>query len=280
MTFSIVAADPATGEVGCAVASKFLAVGAAVPWVRAGRGAIATQALANLSYGPGGLQLLEPGVPASAVVERLTGADAGRDDRQLGIVTPHGDAATFTGSACLAWAGGRAGPTYAAQGNILVGPEVVDAMVDAYTSATGGLVDRLYAALAAGDAAGGDSRGRQGAAIVVCEEGAGYGGTNDRKLDLRVDDHPDPVRELRRLMDIHELLFGTTPEEEWLPIDRPLAARLRNALAARGYDPGRGPTFDRHLEEALKAYVGTENLEERWYGGARIDPRVVAHLEG
>lgn len=201
-TFSIVARDPETGDLGVAVQSRFFAVGAVVPWARAGVGAIATQSWANTSYGPRGLELLSAGADASSVVEALTGQDDGRPQRQVGIVGANGSTATFTGDACLPWAGGRTGADYAAQGNILAGPEVVDAMAAAFEAAAGDLPSRLLAALAAGQAAGGDARGRQSAALLVVREGGGYGGFNDRWVDLRVDDHPEPIAELQRLLDL------------------------------------------------------------------------------
>lgn len=206
-TFSIVAADPATGELGVAVASRVPAVGAIVPWARAGSGAIATQAWANPTYGPRGLDLLRDGVSAEEAIRQLTKGDESSAERQVGLITAAGDAATFTGDACIKWAGGRTGKHFAVQGNILTGPEVIDAMAEAFTAAEGELSDRLLTALVAGDAAGGDKRGRQSAALVVVREGWGYGGLNDRYRDLRVDDHPAPVGELRRLLEIHRGVF-------------------------------------------------------------------------
>ena len=202
-TFSIVAFDPATGDLGIAVESKFFAVGPVVPFAAAGVGAIATQSYANTSYGPRGLDLLRQGDSAAEVLQALIDSDAGRDRRQVGIVDASGNAVTFTGDACLAWAGGRTGDNYTVQGNILVGPEVVDAMVETFESTSGALAMRLMAALAAGQQAGGDARGRQSAALVVVREGAGYGGS-DRYIDLRVDDHEQPVVELQRLLDIFQ----------------------------------------------------------------------------
>ena len=279
MTFSIAAADPSTAEVGVAVASKFLAVGSVVSWARAGVGAVATQALANVGYGPGGLDLMAEGLPPDEVVRRLRSADDGREDRQLGLVTAAGDAATSTGDRCFAWAGGLTGPGYAVQGNILTGPEVVEAMAEAWRRAEGPFAERLLAALRAGDEAGGDRRGRQSAALLVCQDGAGYGGGTDVKVDLRVDDHLLPVTELARLLRLQDLLFGTTPRSQWLEIDGPLAADLRGRLTLLGHDAGHGTGFDAELERALRAWTGAENLEERWAGGDRIDPVVVERLQ-
>jgi len=202
-TFSIVAFDPETGDLGVAVQSKFFAVGRVVPFAAAGVGAVATQSYANTTYGPRGLEMLRDGRSPAAVVEALLADDDGRAQRQVGIVDATGSAANFTGDACLSWAGGRSGANYAAQGNILAGPQVVDAMASTFESADGDLASRLLVALAAGQAAGGDARGRQSAALLVVREGAGYGGYDDRYIDLRVEDHERPIEELSRLLDIH-----------------------------------------------------------------------------
>lgn len=205
-TFSIVAADPAAGEVGVAVASRFFAVGSVVPYARAGVGAVATQASANTTYGPGALELLARGAEPSEALTLLTRADADRGHRQAGVVAANGGSATFTGPGCNAWAGGRSGPGYAVQGNILTGEAVVVEMERAFLASAGQpLAARLYAALAAGDAAGGDSRGRQSAALMVSRAGGGYGGFDDRAIDVRVDDHPDPIVELGRLVGLAQV---------------------------------------------------------------------------
>jgi uncharacterized Ntn-hydrolase superfamily protein len=282
MTFSIAAwdGDASPPEWGVAVASKFLAVGSAVPWVRAGAGAVATQALANLAYGPRGLDRLARGDDASAVVSALTGADEGRDDRQLGVVDSSGRAATFTGSSCFEWAGGIAGDGFCCQGNILTGPDVVDAMADAFRASDGELAERLLAALRAGDDAGGDRRGRQSAALYVAREGGGYGGGVDRAVDLRVDDHPAPVDELLRIWRIHSLLFPRPESLDFVPITAELAGEIRYLLSQLGYSAGSGggTTYDRELREALYEYVGTENLEERWSDEPVIERKVLEHL--
>lgn len=200
-TFSIAAADPATGEVGVAVASRFFAVGTVVPWAKAGVGAVATQASANTSFGPNGLDLMARGATAEEALKVLLRADDGRDRRQVGLVTASGDSATYSGPGCNSWAGGRRGPNYAVQGNILTGEAVVVAMEKSFLGSAGRpLAERLLAALAAGDAAGGDSRGRQSAALLVCRAKGGYNGFTDRAVDVRVDDHADPFRELSRLV--------------------------------------------------------------------------------
>jgi len=213
-TYSIAACDLERGEWGVGVQSKFIAVGALVCWAEPEIGAIATQAMLNVGYGPDGLALLRAGRSAGEVVERLTAADEGRDHRQLGVVDAGGSSAAYTGAACLDWAGSRTGEGYAAQGNILVSAETVEAMADRYESTRGRpLAERLLEALAAAQAAGGDRRGQQSSALLVTAKGAGYGGC-DIAVDLRVDDHPEPVVELRRLYGLHRLYFGETPRSE------------------------------------------------------------------
>ncbi|MGH3019749.1 MAG: DUF1028 domain-containing protein [Gaiellaceae bacterium] len=271
-TYSIVACDLDEREWGVAVQSKFLAVGAAVPAVEAEVGAVATQAWANLSYRPDGLALLRERYAADQVVARLVGGDDGRDHRQVGVVDAHGRAATYTGSACLEWAGGTTGDGYAAQGNILVSAATVDALAETFETGAGRpLAERLLGCLAAAQAAGGDRRGQQAAALLVARRGGGYGGTSDVAVDLRVDDHPRPVEELARLFGIHDLLFGRSPDEDWLTVDERLAGELRERLAALGF---------RHesLGDALEAWAGTENFEERVDRAERIDPVVLAQL--
>jgi uncharacterized Ntn-hydrolase superfamily protein len=271
-TYSLVACDLARGEWGVTVESKFLAVGSVVPWAEPQVGAVATQALANVSYGPNGIELLRGGLSAEDVVARLTEADDGRADRQLGVVDGSGRAASYTGSACLDWAGGTTGDGYAAQGNILVSEETVTALASTFEATAGRpLAERLLDALAAAQRAGGDRRGQQSASLLVVKKDGGYGGTSDVMVDLRVDDHAAPVDELRRLYEMHDLLFGSTPEEEWVPVDETLTRELRERLARLGYE-------DESLEAAFTAWVGTENLEERAKGVDRIDPVVLAEL--
>ncbi len=280
-TFSIVACDPDEPAWGVAVASKFLAAGALVPWARAGAGAIATQALARVSFGPDGLNLLAQGTSAQEVLDRLLEHDEGRDHRQVGCVDAHGGSAAYTGPACLAWAGHRTGPGYACQGNILTGPETLDAMAAAFEQTQGDLAARLLAALRAGDQAGGDRRGKQSAALLVVKPGGGYGGDTDRYIDLRVDDDPDPVTRLAGLLDLHRLYFGHTPEAEHIPIDAPLARELQAMLVQHGYYTGPiTGQWDAASIEAFAAFVGTENLEERWTPAAphRLDPVVLRFI--
>jgi uncharacterized Ntn-hydrolase superfamily protein len=281
MTFSIVAADmsgPGGPEWAVAVASKFLAAGAVVPWARAGIGAVATQALANLVYGPDGLARLDEGLAAEEVSAALTDADPDSAQRQLGIVDRSGHAATFTGEECLDWAGGQTGPNYCCQGNILVGPEVVQAMTRAFEEARGTLADRLMAALIAGFQAGGDRRGMQSAALLVVRERGGYMGGNDRAIDLRVDDHPDAVNELARLVDLQRLYFPPPGSLEFLALDDELSAEVRAHLRVLGFGTDEASGYDDALRGALFDWVGVENLEERWSDDARIERTVLERL--
>lgn len=278
-TFSIAAADIGNGEWGVAVASKFLAVGAVVPWARAKVGALATQALANLTFGPRGLELLEKGRTAKEVLDELLSSDPIPEHRQVGAVDGEGGAATYTGEQCLDWAGGLTGENFAVQGNILSGPQVIEGMRDAFVSSTGPLADRLLASLLAGDLAGGDRRGRQSAAIVVAREGGGYGGDNDRAIDLRIDDHPDPVRDLMRIREIHRLLLERPGADDILEIDDAMTGEIQELLAGLGhYDGPQTSQYDAQTAEALRTYMGIENLEERWLDDKRIDRNVLAYL--
>ena len=206
-TFSIVARDSKTGELGVAVQSKFVAVGSVVPYARAGIGAIASQAWGNPRYGPVGLELLASGKSAVEAVDLMTSADPHRNSRQLAIIGAEGNASVFTGSECLEWAGGKHGVHYAVQGNILSGSKVIEAMGKAFEDTNGTLAERMIASLHAGQEAGGDKRGRQSAALLVVREGWGYGGLTDRFRDLRVDDHPSPIKELERVYYIHRKIF-------------------------------------------------------------------------
>ncbi|MEZ8218114.1 putative conserved protein, Ntn-hydrolase superfamily [Candidatus Fervidibacteria bacterium JGI MDM2 SSWTFF-3-K9] len=214
-TFSIVAFDPKTGDLGVAVASKFLAVGSVVPYAKAGVGAIATQSFANTTFGPKGLELLRKGLTPSQVLKQLLASDKDREFRQVGIVDAKGRAAAFTGKKCLPWAGHIVGKGFAVQGNILAGEQVVKAMAKAFRETKGELAERLMAALEAGEQAGGDARGKQSAAILVVRKGAGYGGFDDRYIDLRVDDHPEPVKELRRILNIKLAWSRLSEASKW-----------------------------------------------------------------
>ncbi len=278
-TFSIVAFDPATGDLGVAVTSKFPAVGNGVPWAKAGVGAVATQAAANLSFGEKGLALMAGGASAGAALARVLSADAQREERQVGMVDAKGGAATHTGKNCFPWAGGKTGKNYAVQGNILVSPATVDAMARAFEGATGELPDRLVTALEAGQAAGGDKRGRESAALLVVRKGAGYGGKGDRWVDLRVDDNPDPVVELRRLLGVHHLYFGRTDGSRVHKIDAPLAEELQRMLIRRGFYGGEvSGKYDAATRKALEDYMGWENLEERIQKDDTLDDVVLRYI--
>jgi uncharacterized Ntn-hydrolase superfamily protein len=265
-TYSIVACDLDAGEWGVAVQSKFLAVGSVVPWAEPHVGAVATQAYANPRYGPDGLALLREGLPADEVVRRLTEADDGRDERQLGVVDRHGGAASHTGPGCLDWAGHRTGRCYAAQGNILVGRETVDALAVTFEQTQDQRLERrLIECLAAAQLAGGDRRGQQSASLLVVRENGGYAQLSDVVVDLRVDDHPRPIDELRRLYELHFRLFGVTPREDWLKLDGALQTEVAERLARLGYD-------------SLATWASVENLEERVDGTDEIDPVVLEAL--
>jgi uncharacterized Ntn-hydrolase superfamily protein len=265
-TYSIAACDLDAAEWGVAVQSKFLAVGSVVPWSEPEVGAIATQAYANPTYGPNGLALLREGLAAEEVVQRLVAADDGRDHRQLGVVDRHGGSAAYTGSACMDWAGQRTGAGYAAQGNILVGAETVDALAATFEATVGrSLADRLLDCLAAAQTAGGDRRGQQSAALLVTRRDGGYGKLSDVAVDLRVDDHPRPVDELQRIYRLHDQLFGVTPREDWLTLEGALREEVNVRLAQLGYD-------------SLAEWAGVANLEDRVDGDTEIDPVVLKAL--
>lgn len=280
MTFSIAAIDQDAGDVGVAVASKFLAVGAIVPWAAAGAGAVATQSYSNVAFGPRGLALMGGGLPAPAALRELLAGDAGAELRQVGMVDRRGEAAAHTGRACHDWAGHRVGAGFACQGNLLAGPAVVSAMAEAFLGARGALADRLAAALRAGDEAGGDRRGRQSAALYVARAGGGYLGGNDVLVDLRVDDATDPVAELARLRELQRLYFGGSPAAERLALEGALLDEVRAIARSAGHDAGApGAAWDAATAAALGAFIAVENLEERCDLRARtIDRPALAFL--
>ena len=265
MTFSIAAYDPDADAFGIAVASKFLAVGAMVNWAQGGVGAVATQALAKIGYGPDGLALLAQGKTAHETLELLLAADPQREQRQVGIVDKHGNAAAHTGKACFDWAGHRTGEGFSCQGNILVSAATVYAVAETFVTTKGELADRLMAALMAGEAAGGDKRGKQGAGLLVVSPHGGYGGDTDRYIDLRVDDDVEPVTKLKGLLDMHHLFFGNAKPEDRILIDETLARELQAMLLMGGYIAA-NPTgvWDDASKRAFWAMIGNENLEERW----------------
>jgi uncharacterized Ntn-hydrolase superfamily protein len=273
VTFSIVAADPETAEVGVGVQSKFLAVGALVSWARAGVGAVATQAFADVSFGPRGLELLAEGVEPAAVLERLLDGDEQRESRQVGLVDATGRSASFTGSECFEHASSVTGEGFACQGNIMATDRVVPAMAEAYRGASGPLPERIVEALRAAQREGGDRRGQESAVLLVAKPGGGYGGTHDRYIDLRVDHHETPIEELARLLELHRFYFQRPADADLVAADPSLEAEIGELLDSLGK---RSPGQD--LWDALYDYMGWENLEERWAGPGRIDPRVLEYL--
>lgn len=263
-TFSIVAGDLASGDLGIAVASKFLSCGSVVPWASAGAGAVATQSFANTAYGPDGIALMRGGMTAESALAKLVDEDADRHGRQVGIVDARGGAAAFTGSACNAWAGHIVGEGFTCQGNLLVGEDTVAAMAHGFRHAGGSLADRLVKSLAAGEQAGGDRRGRQASALYVVRANGGYLGKNDVLVDLRVDDHPDPVRELQRLLDLHQLYFGASPADEKVTMSGAVLVELKRMMKQTGHYKGdEHSSWDGKTAEAFNAFITSENFEER-----------------
>ena len=306
MTYSIVARDPETGDLGVAVQSKFLAVGAVVPWARAGVGAIATQSFANVAYGPDGLALLADGHPADEVLQRLVAADDQREHRQVGVVDARGRAATHTGNDCFAWAGGRIGENFAAQGNILADATVVDGLADTFLAGGQPFPELLVACLAAAEEAGGDRRGSESAALLIVRDGGGFGGGNDRWVDLRVDQHDDPVGELGRVLAFQRLYYDHPQPADLVPLDEGTATEIRALLERIGGGPGgrfgtvyrrmsgEPPEDDPHpavgeprafpanwddaWQLALTEWMDVENLEARMAAPGWVDPRVIEIL--
>lgn len=264
-TFSIVAYDPDENAWGVAVASKFLAAAALVSWARAGVGAIATQSYAKVGFGPEGLKLLAEGKSAGETLGVLLKNDENREQRQVGIVDAQGNVAAHTGKDCNDWAGNKSGQHFSVQGNILTGADVLDAMADSFQNAQGELADRLVSALRAAESAGGDKRGKQSAGVLVVKPDGGYGGDNDRYLDLRVDDDEQPVKKLRQLVQSHHLFFGEAKAEDQLTIDETIARELQNIMLGQGYMGGEvNGEWDEITKQAFWVLVGNENLEERW----------------
>lgn len=276
-TFSIVGFDPETGELGVAVASKFLSVGSVVPWAKAGVGAVATQSWANPVYGMRGLELMAEGKTAEETMLILTKEDANPEIRQAGFVDAKGNSATFTGNECYSWAGGITGRNFACQGNILTGPDVVQAMADTFQNSTGDLANRLVQALKAGESKGGDSRGKQSAALLVVKEKGGYGGVTDRYIDLRVDDHKEPVDELIRILKLHELYFKPPADEDILQITDEMKAEMTKYLQALDYLKAENPS-DKEVFEAIHSFHLVENFDERIQETGYVDKRVVDYM--
>lgn len=276
-TFSIVARDGDSGDLGVATASKFLAVGAVVPYALADVGAVATQSYANTGYGPRVMQALQAGVPLDLIDEALRAGDDQIALRQYGLVDAAGRAVSFTGEGCHPWAGGTTGVGYAAQGNLLTGPEVVDAVAASFEASSGPLAERLVAALLAGDRAGGDARGRQSAALLVVRAEGGYGGHTDRYIDLRVDDDADPVPRLEQLLRLQRLYFEPPRPDDLVPMEGAVAERALDLLRAGGFQVG--SAWDEAAATAFRALAGVENLEMRLVDDGRVDLAVLEHLE-
>lgn len=276
-TFSIVACDLKAQTWGIAVASKFPAVGAVVPWARAKAGAVATQANANTTYGPRGLEMMSEGFSAEETLAKLLSRDHEREHRQVGLVDAKGRSASFTGKSCSEWAGSLFGPGYAIQGNILAGAEVIRKMEHAFLESRGELPDRLFAALDAGNRAGGDRRGRQSAAILVVKPKAGYGGHNDRWMDYRVDDHLNPIARLEELIELHRLYFGKSPKSERVKLEDKVVKDIQKIMKELGYYTPTNGEYDDATREAFRAFIGNENFEERanpdagWIDGPVLD---------
>jgi len=278
MTFSIVAYDPEADELGVAVQSKFMAVGALVPYAEAGVGAVATQSWVNTTYGPRGLELLKAGLSPQEVVEKLIDGDSQAALRQFGIVDVKGRSANFTGEECFPWAGGITGPNFACQGNILVNENTVTDMAHTFQKAKGDLASRLIEALAAAQRAGGDSRGQQSAALLVVKPKGGYGGFNDKYIDLRVDDHPKPIEELQRLHELYKLYFYKTDPDKLLEIQGEVLTQVVACLNKLDYFHGNSPKWTPELQEALKKYYLIENFDERIAPDGFIDGEVLAFM--
>lgn len=274
MTFSIVACDIKEKSWGIAVASKFPAVGAVVPWVQAEAGAVATQSFANTSFGPRGLEMMANGLSADETLAKLLMDDPDCELRQVGLVDSQGNAKTFTGNGCFPWAGGVTGKGYAIQGNILASAKVVPAMEKKFLATKGDLPTRLHAALLAGDRTGGDKRGRQSAAIYVVKPKGGYGGFIDRWIDYRVDDHEDPVPRLGELLEMHELYFGKSLDNERLALKGKPLEQMSMILKREGY-----LKKNTIFQDGFNAFIGNENFEERADPAAQwIDKPVLKYL--
>jgi len=278
MTFSIVGYDPQEKEWGIAVQSKFLGVGAVVPFAKAGVGAVATQSYANTAYGPQALELMAQGKSAEEVMELITKDDPDKEMRQVGLIDAEGNGATFTGTYCYDWAGGVTGKHFAAQGNILVDENTVKAMAETFEKTVGSLAHRLLQALNAGQQAGGDSRGQQSAALLVVKEKGGYGGYNDRYIDLRVDDHPEPITELIRIYGLQQLYFAKAKPENVVAIEDEVRETVFQHLKRLDYLKA-DPADDEELHKALTAYIHTENFEEREQEKGKIDLEVLEFMK-
>ena len=280
-TFSIVALDRKNGDLGVAVQSKFIAVGSVVPWAKAGVGAIATQASANVSYGPKALRMLEEGLMSSAVLERLLLEDQQNRGRQVGIVDAKGTVAAYTGTGCMEWAGHVAGDGYSCQGNILAGRDVVESMARAYERTAGDLIDKLLAALSAGQKAGGDRRGQQSAALLVVREKGGYEGFTDRYVDLRVDDCTHPIDELKRVFKIYDMtMLSREDPSDLIPVARNVGRSIQRNLKRLGFYKGSiNGKYDEPTKKALRDFVNVNNFENRMHEDGYIWTSILHYME-
>lgn len=280
-TFSIVAFDPSNGDLGVAVQSKFIAVGSVVPWAKAGVGAVATQASCNVLFGPNGLRMLEEGLSAPEALQRLLQADSRPEVRQIAIVDAKGGVAAHTGKECMTWAGHVTGSGFSCQGNILAGSEVVEAMARAYDETGGDLIEKLLQALTAGQAAGGDRRGQQSAALLVVREKGGYEGYSDRYVDLRVDEHAAPIEELKRVFQIYDMtMLSREDPKNLLAIDHDITITLQRDLKKlRNYDGKITGSFDLATQKALADFVNINNFENKMHEDGRIWKSILNYLE-
>jgi uncharacterized Ntn-hydrolase superfamily protein len=281
VTFSIVAFDPSNGDLGVAVESKFIAVGSVVPWAKAGVGAIATQAASNISFGPQGLRMLEDGLSASEALQKLLETDLAPETRQLAIVDVKGGVAAHTGKDCLNWAGHVIGSGFSCQGNILASSSVVTSMAKAYKETPGDLIEKLLQALTAGQAAGGDRRGQQSSALLVVRKKGGYEGYTDRYVDLRVDEHPAPIDEMKRIFRIYDMtMLSREDPSNLLAIDEKITIALQRDLKKlRLYDGEVNGTFDQATRQALTNLVNINNFENKMRDDGRIWKSVLGYLE-
>lgn len=280
-TFSIVAHDPETGELGIGVQSKFLAAGAVVPWAEAEVGAVATQSAANTTYGPQGLELLKKGEDPETALKKLTEADEEKEIRQVGIVDASGRTAAFTGSECIEYAGHHSEENFTCQGNILVSQETLTSMAQRFRETKAKpLSERLIASLKAADEAGGDKRGKQSAALLVVEKEGGYGGFNDRKIDLRVDDDPKPIEKLGDLLSLHQLYFSQPSDDDLVKLNEDVVRKIQHLMGKLGYYSGPvNGNYDEKTSEAFLEYCRTENFEEKLRDDDKLDFRIVEYME-
>ncbi|WP_147803114.1 DUF1028 domain-containing protein [Alkalicoccus halolimnae] len=276
-TFSIIGYDPVTEELGVAVQSKFLGAGAVVPWAEAGAGAVATQSFANTAFGPEGIHMMKKGFSPEETAAKLVENDKDKNLRQFAVMDHKGNTAAFTGEECYEWAGHKQGKYCTAQGNILMNGETVDALVSTFEQSEGTLSNRLLAALEAAQNAGGDSRGKQSAALFVVQEGGGYGGYNDRKFDLRVDDHPEPIKELQRLHELHKLYFSQSDKEDLLSLNGEVLEEVETLLIEGNLLKEKQGKYNMEVKDAIQTYFMRENFEERWQEDM-IDPAVLAFM--